>query len=157
MVILLTPNAWDLYTKHKKSHPLFYLWSLIVLLSFLLTLGALIYAFAETANLSGQTIDEAIARQNPPPAKYPLGQWTPETWGDAVLLLPLANNVQRHRIHGKVDIMRAWRWNLLALLICGFALLMVVGLELVRLRWGEEEEEEEEVKSEGVPVLTVRE
>ncbi|KAL1838338.1 hypothetical protein VTJ49DRAFT_2799 [Mycothermus thermophilus] len=93
--------------KRNTSSPVFYLWCLIVLLSFLLTLGALIYAFVETANTSGQTIDEAVARANPPPAKYPLGRWTPETWGNALLELPLASPVQRRRIHGKVNSMPA--------------------------------------------------
>jgi hypothetical protein len=75
-----------------------------------------------------------VAQANPPPAKYPDDRWTPENWYAAVLDLPLVSDDQRRVISSNLTNMRAWRWNLIALFILGFALLVLVVLELFRLR-----------------------
>jgi hypothetical protein len=82
----------------------------------------------------GQAIDLSVAQANPPPAKYPDDRWTPENWYAAVLDLPLVSGSQRKVISGNLTNMRAWRWNLIALFILGFVLLVLVALELLRLR-----------------------
>ncbi|KAK4157466.1 hypothetical protein C8A00DRAFT_29615 [Chaetomidium leptoderma] len=121
-------KKWD------RTSPAFYAWAVIVLLSWLLTLVALIYTFVETSMTGGQVIDLGVAEANPPPAKYPNDRWTPENWYAAVLGLPLASDNLRRLIGGKLAAMRAWRWNLIALFILGFVLLLLVVLELWRLR-----------------------
>lgn len=104
------------------------------MLSWLLTLSALIYTFVETNRSGGRSIDLAVAVQNPAPAKYPNGSWTPENWYAAVLELPLVNPADRRVIAGNVRYMEAWRWNLVPLFILGFVLVVLVVLELLRLR-----------------------
>ncbi|EAQ86677.1 hypothetical protein CHGG_07930 [Chaetomium globosum CBS 148.51] len=121
-------KKWD------RSSPFFHIWAVFVLLSFLLTMVALIYTFVETAKTGGQVIDLGVARANPPPAKYPDDKWTPENWYAAVLDLPLASANQRRVINGNLTIMRAWRWNLVSLFILGFTLLSLVALEVLRAR-----------------------
>ena len=121
-------------TKWDKTSPAFYIWAVVVLLSWLLTLAALIYTFVETSKTGGQAIDLAVAQANPPPAKYPDDRWTPENWYAAVLDLPLVSDDQRRVIGGNLTNMRAWRWNLIALFIFGSVLLVLVALEIFRLR-----------------------
>ncbi|KAH6850956.1 hypothetical protein B0I37DRAFT_414318 [Chaetomium sp. MPI-CAGE-AT-0009] len=121
-------KKWD------RPSPAFYVWAVFVLLSWLLTMAALIYTFVDTAMTGDQAIDIGVARANPPPAKYPDYRWTPETWYAAVLDLPLASAAQRRVINGNLRIMRAWRWNLVPLFILGFTLLSLVVLELLRMR-----------------------
>ncbi len=123
---MLTTTQW------MKSHPEFYVWGVIILLSFLLTVAALIYTFVATSQTSGQVIDLAVAQANLPPAHYPDGSWTPETWYAAVLDLPLLSPSNVRIISGNVGMMRGWRWNLVPLLILGFVLLMLFILELWR-------------------------
>lgn len=117
------------------SSPAFYAWAVAVLLSCLLTLAALIYTFVETYRAGAQgVIDYNVVKANPAPAHYPLGRWTPENWYDAVLALPLADYDNRRIIQSNVTVMRAWRWNLIPLFNLGFALLVLVVLELLRMR-----------------------
>jgi hypothetical protein len=97
-------------------------------------MAALIYTFAETTMTSGQAIDLSVAQANPPHARYPDGRWTPENWYAAVLDLPLASAIQRRVIGGNLDLMRAWRWNLVALFVLGFVLVVLVALEVWRVR-----------------------
>ncbi|KAK4251679.1 hypothetical protein C7999DRAFT_37409 [Corynascus novoguineensis] len=121
-------NKWD------RSSSFFRIWTVLVLLSLLLTMAALIYTLAETAKTGGQAIDIAVARMYSHPSKYPDGRWTPENWYAAVLDLPLASANQRRVISGNLTIMRAWRWNLVALFILGFVLLALVVLEVLGMR-----------------------
>jgi hypothetical protein len=126
--ILTKCTQWD------KTSPAFYIWAVAVLLSWLLTLVALIYTFVETSMTGGQAIDLGVAQANPPPAKYPDNRWTPENWYAAVLDLPLASDDQRRVISRNLTNMRSWRWNLIALFLLGFVLLVLVALEMFRLR-----------------------
>ncbi|KAK3304259.1 uncharacterized protein B0T15DRAFT_234411 [Chaetomium strumarium] len=120
--------------KRDSSSPVFYLWALIVFFSFLLTLVALIYTFVETSKTGGQSIDLAVAETNPAPVKYPDHRWTPENWYAAVLELPLVSDNNRRIISGNLTIMRAWRWNIIPLFVLGFVLLVLVALEVLRVR-----------------------
>lgn len=120
------------YSKSARSSPIFYLWSLIVVLSWLLTLTALIYVFVVTHMTDKQTIDLALAASNAFPAKYPKDSWTPETWYSAVLKLPLAKDSDRHLIEKSLVFIRGWRYNLIAMFILGFVLVVLVVQELRR-------------------------
>ncbi|KAH6621004.1 hypothetical protein B0J18DRAFT_445129 [Chaetomium sp. MPI-SDFR-AT-0129] len=122
-------KKWD------HSSPFFHLWSLLVLLSWLLTTGALIYTFVETSHTSGQSIDVAAVRDLAgSTTHYPYGRWTPENWYAAVLELPLQDATQRRALRGEMTVMRGWRWNLVPMFVLGFGLLVLVVLEQVRVR-----------------------
>ncbi|KAL2021148.1 hypothetical protein VTK56DRAFT_7454 [Thermocarpiscus australiensis] len=120
--------------KHLKSSPAFYLWALIVVLSWLLTLVALIYTFVETSLTDGQHIDLGVAERNPAPARYPDDRWTPESWYAAVLELPLVRDADRNAIVRNLGLMRGWRWNLIPLFVLGFVLVVLVVLDMLRMR-----------------------
>ncbi len=51
-----------------------------------------------------------------------------------MLDLPLLSADNRRVIGGHLGLMRAWRWNLLALFVLGFVLLVLVGWEMWRVR-----------------------
>lgn len=79
---------------------------------------------------SGQTIDLAVAAANPEPAMYPLDQWTPDNWFDAVLKLPLANQSDRNTINNFMPVIRGTAWNLIPLFLLS---LPVAGLAVREL------------------------
>ena len=105
-----------------------------VILSWLLAFAALIYTFVETSQTDCQFIDLGVAAENPFPARYPDGRWTPENWYAAVLDLLLMNEEDRRVISGNLSYMETWRWTLIALFILGLVLMVLVVLELLRIR-----------------------
>lgn len=117
--------------QYGESSPVFLLWALVVILSWLLTLVALIYTFTVTAATSHQSINLTTASVNSYPAVYPENQWTPETWFKTVLALPLASSSDSNQIRQHLHIMQGWRWNLIPMLILGFILVVLVILELL--------------------------
>ncbi|KAK2066398.1 hypothetical protein P8C59_000225 [Phyllachora maydis] len=117
--------------RYGESSPVFLLWALVVILSWLLTLVALIYTFTVTAATSHQSINLTTASVNSYPAVYPENQWTPETWFKTVLALPLASSSDSNQIRQHLHIMQGWRWNLIPMLILGFILVVLVILELL--------------------------
>ncbi|KAK3943507.1 hypothetical protein QBC46DRAFT_253952 [Diplogelasinospora grovesii] len=120
-------------TKHGKSSPVFYVWAITVVLSWLLTLTALIYTYVVTAMTQNQSIDPAVAVQNAG-QPYPDDWWTPETWYTAVLGLTLSNESDYDLIRNNLRLMRGWRYNLIPLFILGFILMDLVILEVLRTR-----------------------
>lgn len=108
-------------------------------LSVLLTLSALIYTFLITSQHSGQTIDVQLAsglHNEPYPnyVAYPLQQWTPENWFTAVLELDLASDSDRSDIKTHLDLMKAWRWNLIPMFIFGFAVMVFAVVDALQKR-----------------------
>jgi hypothetical protein len=106
---------------------LYHAWLASTVLSALLTLTAVSYTFALTNKTKDQHIDVAIAasldnRPYPNYVAYPVSDWTPETWFEAVLELTLVNRSQRSDIVRHLAVMRGWRWNLIPLLILGVVL-----------------------------------
>ncbi|KAH8899534.1 hypothetical protein GQ53DRAFT_802052 [Thozetella sp. PMI_491] len=125
--------------KSGKSHPLFNVWSVLVVLSWLLTTAALIYTFVVTAQTANQTIDisKATTPANHPELAtlpYPYLKWTPENWYKAVLQLNLADQSDIDLINHNLHLMTGWRYNLIVLFILGFILMDLVILEHLRLR-----------------------
>lgn len=125
--------------KSGTSSPVFYLWSILTVLSWLLTLSALIYTFVVTAQTANQTIDIAHLSipANDPNAvtqPYDLLSWTPENWYKAVLQLNLANQADINLIQDNLRLMVGWRWNIIPLFILGFILMDLVILEHLRIR-----------------------
>ncbi|KAK3321454.1 hypothetical protein B0T19DRAFT_445213 [Cercophora scortea] len=120
--------------KTGKSSPIFFVWALLTVLSWLLTLTALIYTFVVTAQTANQAIDVGLA-QRTTPAKYNDGRdWTPENWYLAVLDLPLVSGDDRDVIARNVRLMRGWRFNIIPLFVLGFVLMDLVVLEVLRLQ-----------------------
>lgn len=119
-------------SQYGKSSPVFYFWTLFTVLSWLLTLGALVYTFVVTVQTDAQGIDFAVAENNAFPKVYPDDQWTPENWLSNVLQLPLANEADADQIRFHLQIMRGWRWNLVVMLGLGFVLMDLALTEVLR-------------------------
>jgi hypothetical protein len=85
------------------------------LLAILFTTSAIVFVFIVTHQTTGQHVRAPIAANNQgkPYAEF---KWTPETWFNAVLELPLAEQGQRDQIDSKVTTMVAWRWMLVPIL-----------------------------------------
>lgn len=103
---------------------LYHFWLVGTVLSVLLTISALVYTFLVTHQHAGQTIDLSVAaglhnKPYPNMVPYPLQKWTPENWYTAVLKLDLAEESDRDNINSHLTIMKAWRWNLIPLLVLG--------------------------------------
>ncbi|EHY59106.1 hypothetical protein HRR83_001623 [Exophiala dermatitidis] len=113
---------------------LFLFWTLMTVLSAMLTLAALIYTFIVTYQTDHQTINLSVAAANPEPAFYPLDKWTPENWFVAVLALPLAHESDRRDIRNHLRLMRGWRWNLIPLFVLGVVVVALAVWEVVRGR-----------------------
>lgn len=102
------------------------------LLGVLFTLGALIFVFVVTYQTTGQSI--------PYPFKSSAGEdyleykWTPETWFEAILDLPLADMHKRDEIKSKVANMIAWRWMLIPILVANVIAFGITLLTWLRLR-----------------------
>lgn len=119
--------------KSGKSSPLFYVWAVVVILSWLLTLAALIYTFVVTNMHRHQTIDLDIAVDSFP-EKYAKDSWTPENWYSAVLDLDLVNDADVNVINHNLRLMRGWRYNIIVLSFLNFILMDLVILEIARSR-----------------------
>lgn len=117
-----------------KSSPLFLVWAVLTVLSWLLTMAALIYTFVVTSMTASQTIDLTLAAANPYPGWYPVDSWTPENWYKQMLNLPLVEEADRVTIRHNLRIMTGWRYNLIPLFILGLALAVLAVLEVVRIR-----------------------
>lgn len=119
--------------KHGKSSPFYYLWVLITILSWFLTLTALIYTFVLTNTHSHQIINLGVAERNSPKS-YPRDSWAPENWYTQVNNLPLVHGGDHEILKKKLRLMRGWRYNLIPFMILGFVLMVLVIVELLRFR-----------------------
>ncbi|KAK3680716.1 hypothetical protein B0T22DRAFT_531475 [Podospora appendiculata] len=129
-----TEGQFPIMETSGKSSPVFFVWALFTVLSWLLALTALIYTFVVTAQTANQAIDIGLA-QRTSPTKYDDGRnWTPENWYLAVLDLPLVNGDDRDVIARNVRLMRGWRFNIIPLFVLGFVLMDLVVLEVLQLR-----------------------
>ena len=119
--------------QHGKSSPFYYIWVLITILSFLLTLTALIYTYVLNNKYSGQSINISVASASSP-GHYPRDSWTPENWYTAVNNLPLVHSDDHDTLKKKLRVIRGWRYNLIPFAVLGFILMVVVILELLSFR-----------------------
>ncbi|KAK3490635.1 uncharacterized protein B0T23DRAFT_405454 [Neurospora hispaniola] len=119
--------------KYGKTSPFYYLWALITILSWLLTLTALIYTYVLTNRHSDQGIDLAYAEGNAP-KPYPRDSWTPENWYTQVNSLSLVHSDDHDMLKKKLRSMRGWRYNLIPFMILGFILMVLVIVELLSFR-----------------------
>jgi hypothetical protein len=109
--------------------------SILQFLAILFTFSALIFVFVVTYQTTNQQILPSIARSN---IAYPDNKWTPETWFQAVLDLPLANQDQRDNISDKVRNMMVWRWMLIPIFLADVAAFGVSMVEMRRHKKGTE-------------------
>ncbi|KAK3397387.1 hypothetical protein B0T20DRAFT_356952 [Sordaria brevicollis] len=129
--------------KYGKSSPFYYLWALITILSWLLTLTALIYTFVLTNRHSNQRILMSLAASYSP-RPYPWESWTPENWYTEVNKLPLVHAGDHDTLRKKLRLMRGWRYNLIPFMILGFILMALVVVELLRFRKSRSRKEEQQ-------------
>lgn len=108
-------------------------WLTIVILSFMLTLAALIYVFSVTNAHEGQTIYLQIALINGN-QKYPVDTWTPQNWYSAMLNLDLADESQRSNVALNLRLMRGWQYNLIAMFVIQLAVTVLAVLEFLERR-----------------------
>ena len=110
------------------------------MLSFLLTLSALIYTFVVTKQTDGSRIDLALAeetyagRNGAVIFPYPGNMWTPETWFKQVLKLGFVDEGLKGDIRTHVRLMEGWRFNLIPLFLLGLAVMLVAVLGWVERR-----------------------
>lgn len=114
-------------------------WLYMTIPAMLLTLAALIYTMVLTYQHDHQLIDNAVASQlnnrpYPDYVAYPLDEWTPENWLDAVLKLDLVHSSDRSDIESHLRVMRGWRWNLIPMFIIGLSVSVVAFAEYLFVR-----------------------
>ncbi|KAK0747515.1 hypothetical protein B0T21DRAFT_269533, partial [Apiosordaria backusii] len=124
-------GLWGLRRFHCRLPMVFQLWAVTVVLSCLLTLAGLIYTFVETDLTRGQFIDPNVAKEYAYPLLYPDDRWTPESWYEAVLALPLVNGRDEDVIREKLKLMRGWKWNTIPMFLLGLTLAGLVVREVV--------------------------
>lgn len=91
------------------------LWLLVQVPALLLTLGALAYVFAVTNKHEGQAIDLLVVAEGfqGPGSTYPVLEWTPQNWFDALLRLELADEGDRSGLETIHRVARGWQYNLI--------------------------------------------
>lgn len=112
--------------------------AILQFLAVLFTLSAIIFVFLVTNQTKGQQISPDIARSYIP---YTAEKWTPETWFQAVLDLPLVSQSQRDKISSNVTNMVAWRWMLIPIFLTDIVALGLSILEVFKQRKGAREPE----------------
>jgi len=118
---------------------LYYAWLVTIVLSTLVTLGALIATFVITNKHANQMINITFAanlnnQPYPNMVPYPLLEWTPENWYSAVLALDLVSASDRTNISHHLQVMKGWRYNLIPLFLLGLWLCVVAVLDMRRGR-----------------------
>lgn len=91
------------------------LWLLLNVPALLLTLGALAYVFAVTNQHRGQTIDLSVVQglSAGDGTSYPLREWTPQGWFDALRQLDLVSSSDRSGLETIYKVARGWQFNLI--------------------------------------------
>lgn len=98
------------------------LWLALQVPALLLTLGALAYVFAVTNMHKDQSIDIAVARGLAVGSKYPLQEWTPQGWFQALLNLDLVpGDVDIDAIKVHLRVAKGWQYNLIPFFIVQLA------------------------------------
>lgn len=108
-------------------------WVVFTVLSWLLTLSALVYTFVVTKQTRGSRIDLKVgaatyAARAGPLFPYPADKWTPETWFRQMLTLGFVDAQEKGDIRTHVRLMEGWRWNLIPLFLLGGAVMVLAVL-----------------------------
>lgn len=111
------------------------LWLAFNVPALLLTLGALAYVFAVTNMHKGQDIDlGAIQSLRDASLKYPLLEWTPQGWLQALLKLDFVTEGDKHAIEVHYKIARGWQYNLIPFFLVQLAQTIFAMLDARRRR-----------------------
>ena len=129
-------HTWTLRSVFGNRGTLYRTWVFMTVVSFLLTLTALIFTFIVTqqsaSTRSQINLHTAAALDvTGKPQPYPDKSWTPENWYKAVIALPFVDDSQKADIKSKVMVMSIWRWNLIPML---FLSLVTASLAILSYR-----------------------
>ncbi|KAL3425505.1 hypothetical protein PVAG01_02296 [Phlyctema vagabunda] len=101
-----------------KPSIIFLIYTVLTILSALLSLAALAYTLTVTYQTNDQDIVQSIAAAQAG-GKYPVQDWTPDTWTRAMLRLPLTDGDTADRLRYWLRIIDGWKWNLIPLFLIG--------------------------------------
>ena len=103
------------------------------------SLAAFVYVFVVTYQHDNQSIDLQFAstlnnQPYPNNVPYPRLTWTPQNWYPALLKLPIAFQSDRDTIKFHLMLMRGWQWNLIPMVILGFAVAILAFIDKMKHR-----------------------
>jgi predicted PurR-regulated permease PerM len=125
-------TAWRM-TKTGRARKSLSTLAVLLVLGTMFSLSAFIFVFVVTYQTTGQHIREPIAL-NSVGINYSHERWTPETWFQAILDLPLADGAQHAQIKSRVRGMVTWRWILLPLFLVYMVALYFTAVAWLRQR-----------------------
>lgn len=110
------------------------LWLTLNVPALLLTLGSLAYVFAVTNKHKGNTIDLSVVEGLANGDKYPLLEWTPQGWFNALLKLDLVSGSDKRGLKTIHRIATGWQYNLIPFFIIQLGQNVLALLEAQRKR-----------------------
>jgi hypothetical protein len=121
---------------HGFTAGLYNFWLYMTAISVIFTIAAFVYVFVVTYTHTGQEIDPALVLQlHATPASgnpYPRDSWTPQNWYPAMLKLDLASSSARSNIKLHLQLMQAWQWNLIPMVVLGIAVSVLAFMDRMR-------------------------
>lgn len=127
----------------------YYTWLVFTVLALVFTLATLAYVFTVTNAHRGQTIDVKLA-SGLVDTRYPLQEWTPQNWFNAVLELDLSDDGVRSDIASHLRVMRGWQFNLIPMFL--IQLVTTVLAVLDALKWRRERSQRSQQTNEKPPL-----
>lgn len=104
------------------SRAFYRLWLALNVPALLLTLAALAYVFAVTNMHQGQSIDlRTVQSLRDVDLKYPMLEWTPQGWLEALLKLDLVTESDRDAVELHYRVARGWQYNLIPFFVVQLA------------------------------------
>lgn len=110
------------------------LWLVLQVPALLLMLGSLAYVFAVTNAHKGQDVDLAVVQGLQDGDKYPLGDWTPQGWFEALGKLDLVSGSERDGVDVHLKLAKGWQYNLIPLFLVQLAHTVLALLDARRRR-----------------------
>lgn len=114
---------------------LFLIYTVFTILTFLLTLAALIYTFTLYIQTKNQSISIPVADLYQGRG-YPSNNWTPQTWTKALLNLPLTSDTDVNYLTHWLRVMQGWMWNLIPMFLINGTVAVLAVREVLRQRRG---------------------
>lgn len=110
-------------------------YTIFSVLALILTLFALSWTFALTNQTKHHSIDKATAVDFQHHA-YPLNSWTPGTWTDALLALPVINEKDVSYLKYWRHIINGWKWNAIPMFLIELVTVVLIALNFLEDRKG---------------------
>lgn len=128
-------NYYDSSFGGSFSRVFYRLWLAFNVPALLLTLGALAYVFAVTNMHKGQSIDlGAVQSLRDASLKYPLLEWTPQGWFEALLKLEFVDKSDRDAVEVHYKVAQGWQYNLIPFFLVQLAQTIFALLDARRRR-----------------------